>query len=127
MKPKLLMTPLGQYEHVQWNGKNTSGITPIGDRVLILPDCAVGVTSGNVHIPQELQERMSMAAESGVLVAVGDGAWFWNSDRTRRFEGTRPTAGQRVYFERYAGAVHHGKDGKMYRLADDKVVGGLSE
>lgn len=122
MKPKLLMTPLGQYEPAKWDGENLSACRPIGDRVLILPDGAAEQTGGNVFLPQDMQERMSMAAETGVLIAVGDGAWYWNSDRTRRFEGSKPKPGDRVGFERYAGSVRHGKDGKIYRIMDDKCV-----
>ena len=33
---KRLMTPLGEYLPAQWDGNNTSGIIPIGDRVLVL-------------------------------------------------------------------------------------------
>lgn len=126
MQPKLIMTPLGQYAPAKWEGANGSGIKPIGDRVLVLPDGAAEKTAGNVFITEDQQERMSMAAETGVLVDMGDEAFKWNSDRSRLFEGSKPEVGQRVYFERYAGAVHHGKDGRLYRLIDDKCVGGLA-
>ena len=126
MQPKLVMTPLGQYEPAKWDGKNKSGIRPIGDRVLVLPDAAAEHTSGNVFITEEMQERMSIAAETGILVEMGDEAFKWNSDRSRRFEGAKPEVGQRVYFEKYAGSTHHGRDGKRYRLIDDKCVGGLA-
>lgn len=127
MRPKLLMTPLGAYMPVEWNGKNESGFKPIGDRVLILPDKAADETSGHVFVPEDIQERMTMAAETGVLVAMGESAWFWNSDRTRRFEGEKPVIGQRVRFERYAGAMHHGADGQRYRVMDDKCLSGVEE
>ena len=125
MKPKLVMTPLAPYQHAKFSGKNESGIIPIGDRVLILPDDAADKTAGGIMFDDTLKERNSLAAETGVLVAVGNGAWFWNSDRTRKFEGVRPEVGQRVWFERYAGSVQHGNDGRLYRLMDDKCIGGL--
>ena len=125
MQPKLLMTPLGEYQPAKWNGKNTAGVRPFGDRVLILPDGAAEQTSGNVYIPEEMQERMAMAAETGILVAMGDDAWLWNSDRTRKLEGEKPKVGDRVGFERYAGSIRHGKDGRLYRVMDDKCVSDL--
>ena len=125
MSPKLVMTPLGQYAPAQWSGANTSGIRPIGDRVLILPDGAAEQTSGGVELPEDLVDRMTQAAETGVIVAMGPDAWLWNSDRTRKFEGEKPRVGQRVIFERYAGSFQHGpRDGRRYRLMDDKCVGG---
>jgi len=127
MRPQLLMTPLAQYERVEWNGKNESGKTPINDYVLILPDGAAEATAGKVLIPEPLRERHSMAAETGVLIANGAGAWQWNSDRSRPYGGEAPQPGQRVCFERYAGATHHGKDGRMYRLMQDKCVSALDD
>ncbi len=127
MQPKLLMTPLGQYAPAKWLGVNESGITPVGDRVLILPDSAAESTSGGVYITEEQQERMTAAAETGILVAVGPDAWLWNSDRTRKYEGEKPKVGQRVIFERYAGSFNHAADGRRYRLMDDKCVAGLFE
>ena len=127
MKPKLLMTPLGQYEPVKWDGNNASGFRPFGDRVMVLPDTAAEQTTGLVFLTEEMQERNSWAAETGVLVGIGEGAWYWNSDRTRRFEGKKPEVGQRVGFERYAGSVRHGKDGRLYRVMDDKCISDLCD
>ena len=122
MQPKLIMTPLGQYDPVKWDGKNVSGYCPFGDRVLILPDGAADQTTGNVFIPEPMQERMSMAAETGVIVALGDAAFTRNFDRTGPWAGMRPAVGQRVGFERYSGSIRHGKDGRLYRVMDDKCV-----
>jgi len=127
MQPKLVMTPLGQYTPVEWNGVNESGIQPVGDRVLILPDGASDQTQGGAYIPDDVVARMTEAAETGVLVAVGPDAWLWNSDRSRKYEGAKPQVGQRVIFERYSGSFQHAADGRRYRLMDDKCVGGLFE
>lgn len=123
-QPKLI-TPVGQFDLVVWIGRNTSGIQPFGDRVLILPDQA-SAQIGGIYVPPETIERIAEAAETGVLVAVGDAAWAWNSDRSRRYEGTKPEPGVRVYFERYAGAKFKGRDGLLYRLMNDTSVGGFA-
>lgn len=125
MQPKLIMTPLGQYEPVKWDGKNTAGHHPIAERILVLPDGAAQQTSGNVFIPEEMQERMAMAAETGVLVEAAVDAWTRSADRTGPYRGRRPEPGQRVGFERYSGQIHHGKDGRLYRVMDDTCVSGL--
>jgi co-chaperonin GroES (HSP10) len=124
-KDKVVFTPLGEYAAAKWDGKNRAGCEPINERVLILPDGAAEKTTGNVHIPQEMQERMSMAAESGVLIAISEDAWTRSADRTGPYRGKKPEVGERVYFERYAGQIHHGKDGTLYRLMDDACVGGI--
>lgn len=120
----IVMTPLGQYAAVVWNGENESGILPIGDRVLVLPD-GFAEKIGSIIVDHKQQADKSKASETGVIVAIGDGAWAWNSDRSRPFSGTKPQVGQRVWFERYAGSEQHGDDGRLYRLMDDKCVGGL--
>lgn len=123
---KRLMTPLGEYVPAQWIGANLSGIVPIGDRVLVLPDKAPATSTGGIQFTETQQDRDGKAAETGVLVAVGDGAWTWNSDRSRPFDGTKPEVGQRVWFERYAGSEQYGVDGVMYRLMLDKCIGAIA-
>jgi co-chaperonin GroES (HSP10) len=115
----------GEYVATEWTGANESGISPCGDRVLILPDRFADTTSGGVIITDDQRDKMDTASQTGVLIALGDDAWAWNSDRSRRFEGKRPEVGQRVIFEQYAGTSLWGADGKRYRLMDDKCIGGL--
>ena len=125
MQPKLIMTPLGQYAPAKWGGKNTSGVDPINERVVVLPDAAAEQTSGSVYITQDQQERLAMAAESGVLVAAAVDAWSRSADRTGPYKGRKPQVGERVKFERYAGQVHHGADGRIYRVMDDGCIAGI--
>ena len=122
MQPKLLKTELGEFSTAIFTGKNESGYDPMGDRVLVLPDQGSEKTSGGTFLDQETLERITAAAETGILVACGDEAFVWNSDRRRKWEGRKPEIGQRVYFERYAGALIRGDDGKTYRCMDDKAV-----
>lgn len=126
MKDKLLSkTRIGQYVESAWTGENTSGITPIGDQVVILPDRSIEKTSGGVIMPDSIRETHNLAAESGVIAAIGDGAWTWNMDRTRKFEGRKPEVGERICFTRYSGMERFGKDGEMYRIMEDKCIGGI--
>lgn len=125
MQPKLIRMQHGEYVVTEWGGANESGIAPHGDRVLVLPDLFADMTSGGVFITEEQREKMNAASQTGVLVAAGDDAWTWNSDRSRRYDGKKPEVGQRVIFEQYAGTSLWGADGKRYRLMDDKCIGGL--
>ena len=126
MKDRLISkTRIGQFVENAYTGQNLSGITPIGDQVLVLPDKAVETTAGGVVLPESITETHSMAAESGIIVAIGDGAWAWNMDRTRRFEGNHPEVGDRVCFVRYAGTEVIGDDGEMYRIMSDASISGI--
>lgn len=126
MEAKLLKTTQAEYVEGQYAGKNESGYRPIGDRILVLPDVAAAKTTGNVLIPDDVQERQSYAAETGIIIELGDTAFLWNSDRTRKFEGERPKIGDRVFFDRYSGGTLKGRDGKLYRFMDDKAIGAVS-
>lgn len=127
MTPKLVKTEIAQYAAGEWSGKNTSGIRPIGDYILVLPDQAVDKTKGGIFLPEDLNERQSMAAQSGIIVALGDGAFTWNSDRTRPFSGQRPLPGDRVHFARYSGQKVIGHDGANYLIMDDKAAAGVQQ
>jgi co-chaperonin GroES (HSP10) len=118
-------TELGEYDIIGWNGKNESGYRPVGDRVLVMPDQASN--DGLIRLPDDVVERIALAAETGVIVSLGDEAFKWNSDRSRQFEGEKPAVGTRVYFERYAGGKVLGRDGKWYRCLDDKCIGCVAE
>ena len=126
MQQKLLKSSqLGEFAPAEYNGENESGYEPIGDRVLVLPDEAASKTSGGVELTPEFVERMTMAAETGVIVACGEDAFRWNFDRTRPWEAYKPRAGDRVYIQRYSGQVMLGEDGRFYRLMDFSCVGAL--
>jgi co-chaperonin GroES (HSP10) len=123
-KPRLLRTELGEFEQNQ-SAVNDSGYQPIGDRVLIKVDNAASTSSGGVHLPDDVVYKQTMAAETGIIVALGDAAFKWTFDRSREWYGYRPEVGNRVYVERYAGRILKGKDGVWYRLMDDTCVAGI--
>lgn len=124
MKPRTILAGnYGTYDVVAWSGKNVSGWTPIGDRVLVLPDQPSMETPGRIKIPDEVLDRNAHGAETGVIVALGPDAFKWSFDRTRPFDSEPPKVGEHVYFERYAGQIVHGADKVLYRLMDDKCIG----
>lgn len=125
MKPRIIKTSLAEYIPGVFTGKNESGWHPIGDKVLVLTDQVPNQSSGGIHYTDDHKEHTSLAAETGVLVAVGEGAWLWNSDRTRPFSGRRPEPGDYVYIQRYSGQVLMGHDGQLYRLMEEHCVAGV--
>lgn len=124
LNPKVLSIRRAEFIPAPFFGKNESGCKPIGDRVLIRPDIAAS-SSGTIKLPDDVVERAQMSSSSGVIVEAGDDAFAWNSDRTRPFTGERPKAGDRVFFDKYAGKVILGDDGVEYRLMDDASIGGV--
>ena len=125
MEPKLLRTLHAEFVPAPYFGENKSGWTPIGDYVLVRPDAIARKSSGGIELPDDLAERMQLAAITGVIIECGDEAFRWNADRTRPYEGYKPQAGDRVIFEKYAGKPILGEDGKNYRILDDKAIGGI--
>lgn len=125
MQPKILSVKRVEYAPAPYFGKNESGRVPLGDRVLIRPDIALGTSQGGVELPQDIQQRMQLSSSSGVVVELGDGAFRWNFDRSRPWEGYKPKPGDYVDFERYAGKVVVGDDGNEYRVVDDKSIGSV--
>lgn len=124
---RVLKTEVAQYDVGEWDGNDTSGIIPLGDKLLVLTDRAsekVG-TKGLIYAPDKTKEVASVASETGVIVAMGDEAFYWNSDRTRPAGGKKPKIGDRIIFERYAGREQRGLDGNTYRLMSDSAVGGF--
>ena len=117
-------TSVGQYDLVVWDGTNGFGFDPVCDKVLILPDQPSGIV-GSVIIPDTIQENIGAAATSGVLVAIGDQAFAYDSRRLVLWAGRRPQIGSRVLFQKYAGEEYTGKDGLLYRIMDDRAIGGI--
>ena len=75
LAPKLIKTELAEYTPAVWFKKNISGYTPIGDMVLVLTDQVREKTGGGITLPDDVLERLNLAAETGILVASGPGAF----------------------------------------------------
>lgn len=94
--------------------KNTSGIKPVRNMVLVLPDDIENKTkSGIVLSTNENLERLQLAQTEGVVVEVAAEADHYCK------------VGDRVIFKKYSGIVIKGKDEKTYRLIDDLEIGAI--
>jgi co-chaperonin GroES (HSP10) len=124
LQAKLFKTSLAEFEVATYDGNNTSGWAPVGDRLIICPDSVASKTRGGVELPDDLRDRMTMAAEAGVVVAVGEGC-FVNEANGMPFLGRKPVTGDRVSVHRYSGQLIMGHDGKSYRILSSSEVGAI--
>lgn len=125
MNPKILKTGAGSFSRAPFVGHNTAGFVPMSDKILILPDTVDAATEGGVQLPDEIRDRMDLSAESGVVAAMGPEAFQLAANGTP-WVGMKPQVGSHVYFERFAGQVLHGRDGKVYRVMDARCIGALA-
>ena len=91
-----------------------SGIIPTGAHILVKPDTVEETTAGGLYIPHDTRDKDQQAATSGLLIAVGQGAW-------RDLDDGSPWAkvGDHITYGRYAGVVITGNDGVDYTLLND--------
>jgi chaperonin GroES len=71
-------------------------VKPLGDRILIKIQESENKTAGGIIIPQTAQEK----TQNGVVVSVGPGT----KDDKGVLEPLPVAAGQKVMFDKYAGA-----------------------
>jgi len=124
MRERIVSAENANYIAREWDGVNRSGLRPISDLVVVLPDQAsekIG-PKGLLVTTNSHQNTMTLATESGTLIAAGAGAFAWNSDRTRPWMGEKPGPGDRVIFARYGGRGRKGKDGAIYLVMPDNCI-----
>jgi chaperonin GroES len=122
MEDRFIPTQFGSYGMVQWTGRNESGIRAYCDKVIVLPDQVPGMTEGGIIIADSIKDTMGAAATTGILVSVGPQAFAYDSMRAVHWTGDRPQPGDRVYFQKYAGQIHTGRDGLEYRIMEDRSI-----
>lgn len=105
----------------QWTGQNTSGFIVYGDYVLVGVDECAATTAGGIDYPDDFRDRMTLAAETGCIFAVGVDAFRTFSDNTP-WTGAKPRVGDRVYIEKYAGQTCRGRDGHIYRVMSYRSI-----
>ena len=92
---------------------NSSGVTPVGHRVLILPEQIDEVTdSGIVLMTASQKEREALAQMYGLVIAMGNTCY---SDQPSPW----CKVGDRVSFAKYSGLLYTGLDDKEYRIIND--------
>lgn len=98
---------------------NESGINPVGWRVLVHPLEVKKVSKGGIILSTEAtEEREQMGNTTGVVIAMGDQCY---ADEPSPW----CSVGNKVIFAKYAGLLYLGKDGKKYRMINDKDITGV--
>jgi len=124
--------------------KNTSGIHPLLDRVLVQPEEIEEETEGGIIIPGAVADLHQMAQATGVFVEAGPDAFVHSrvyvervvngelcldEVRTERWDPEHtPRPGDRVLFAKYGGLTNVGIDGVEYRVLNDRdITAGVEE
>ena len=95
------------------SNSSTSGINPVGHRILLLPrEIAEKTTSGIIIATDSMREREQMSNTTGVVMSMGDSCY--NDMSTPWCK-----VGDKVAFAKYAGLLYQGKDGVKYRMVND--------
>lgn len=121
LKPRLIKGLDADYVAATWPGSNTSGLKPLGANILLAVDTCSDVSAGGIRLPDDLAQRMTDCACTGVIFALGPEA-FRLFDDGHRWTGEIPQAGDRVVFEKFSGAIQMGVDGRTYRVMSCRCV-----
>lgn len=98
--------------------ENTSGITPVEYKALVLPDEVVETTEGGIFIPDETKEREQWAKIKATLIALGGGCF-------EDIPEPLPKPGDKVLISKYAGTLVDGNDNQTYRIIADKDIAAI--
>jgi len=95
--------------------ENTSGILPVEDKLLVLPD-QVSLKVGSILKPEIALSQEQMAQIRGLLVAIGGNCF-------ESWDEPIPKVGDRVMLCKYAGVQNlPGADGRFYQICTDRDV-----
>jgi co-chaperonin GroES (HSP10) len=95
--------------------KNETGLHPLGVAVLVEPDTSK-VKSSIIALPDTVHDRFVMVEAKCIVIEVGPEAW---KDEAQ----PRAKPGDKVLVTKYAGyAAQSPRDGKLYRLVNDRDV-----
>lgn len=121
MMPWLIKGAQSEYVVEPWTGSDTSGLRVFSGHVLVLMDLAARETSGGILMVDERTDRMDEASITGRIYNMGPEA-FQTGRYGGAWQGERPTIGERVYVEKYAGVKATGLDGRVYRIMEDTCI-----
>jgi chaperonin GroES len=100
---------------------NPSGINPVEYKCLVSPIAVDEKSKGGIILPDEHKDRVQFAQMEGVLVAVSPLA-FTYADKADWGDAEMPKPGDKILFAKFAGVAIKGKDGKDYRIVNDKDI-----
>lgn len=92
---------------------------PTGWRLLVLPYRGKAKTKGDIYLPDEYVERMSLATVVAYVLAVGPDCY---ADKNKFQNGLWCKKGDWVILGRYAGARFRIEGGEVRIINDDEVI-----
>jgi len=98
------------------------GIRATGFCVLVALPPKETVTAGGIIIPESAGERQHIAKCEGLVVSMSPAAFDFAD-----FKGEHAEVGDAIMFPKHAGMIVEGKDGKEYRLIQDREIWGIVE
>ena len=104
---------------------NSSGIRPIGEQVLILPDEVPQATESGIQLMTDAElDRHELGQTEGTVIELGSLAAFTKDGNGFPVQSEfKPL--DRVVFAKYSGLLMDGLDGRRYRLVDRKDIKGV--
>jgi co-chaperonin GroES (HSP10) len=106
---------------------NPSGFKPTEYKVLVEP-LEVSDKIGSFFIPPTTKDREQFAQTQGTVIAVSPLAFSYASkDEWAAVGAAPPKPGDVVVFAKFAGMEWNGKDGKKYKVINDKDITGCVE
>jgi chaperonin GroES len=123
---RLLKTDSAEYHLADWCGNNKSGFSPLGDMVIVLPDVVAPKTRGGVMLTEDKIWEQQESAITGTVVELGESS-FIKTTEGAPWTGRKPKPGDRVYFQKYAGQIIPGKDGRRYRAMSQACIGAVEK
>lgn len=94
---------------------NSSGLQPLGHRILVYVFPAERKTSGGLVIPEEVAQKEDMKQIRAMVKAIGSTAWM----DTPGYDKPWVNPGDTVYIAKFAGHKVTGRDGVEYRIIND--------
>ena len=117
---------------------NSSGIEPIGRKILVKPDEFEQVSDGGIIVATDSDlDKYNQATSTGVVIAVGPDAFTHGTEHIYRVENgqlklvekrvdgfgdSKVAPGDRVIFAKFAGKGLPGADGEQYRIINDQDI-----
>ncbi len=98
---------------------NSSGINPLGYKVLVLPKEVEMKTAGGLLLPDVRVEKDGFQRREGIIVAMSPMA-FHNPDWPA--DAPKPKVGDGVMYSRYQADEITGRDGQTYWIMNDQSV-----
>ncbi len=105
-----------QMSQAPTDSENKSGVHPLGHAVLLR---TYEVKQGRIELPESVRERLVMAEQRAVVVAIGPMAW---RDEVREGAPPRAKIGDKVIFAKHSGYGVLGDDGVTYRCVNDRDI-----